>query len=186
MKKNKKEDQKKIGIFIVPTEEGTTVKSCVPVSVSFVNKINNSANENKIQAHLKDMRCQHCILDGDNGPMSVLSQTFVDEISSEQMETLIKVMSANHDSFIENVERRMEEPKPENQDLTPGDQTETRDESIKYAAELLKDLECFDNNDDLIIADTYGFVGIPVGQIKAGFLKEMIDAFIDKKLLDNG
>lgn len=181
-----KKTKKKIGIFIVPTKEGTTVKSCVPVSVSFVNKINNDANKEKIQNHLKDMRCQHCVLDGDNGPISVLSQTFIDEISAEQMETLIKVISANHDSFIENVEQRMEEPKPENQDLTPGDQTETRDESLKYAAELLKDIEPFDNNDNLIIADRYGFVGIAVGQIKAGFLKEIIDAFIDKKLLDNG
>lgn len=181
-----KKTKKKIGIFIVPTEEGTIVKSCVPVSVSFVNKINNDANKEKIQNHLKDMRCKHYVLDGDNGPISVLGQTFIDEISAEQMETLIKVMSANHDSFIENVEQRMEEPKLETQDLTPGDQTETRDESLKYAAELLKDIERFDNNDDLIIADTCGFVGIAVGQIKAGFLKEIIDAFIDKKLLDNG
>lgn len=180
MKKTKKE----IGIFIVPTEEGTTVRSCVPVSVSFVNKINNDANKKKIQAHLKDMRCQHCILDGDNGPISILSQTFIDEISAEQMETLIKVMSANHDSFIENVEQRMEEPKPENKHLESGDQK--NDESLKRAAELLKDLEHFENNDDLIIADTCGFIGIAIDQIKVGFLKEMIDAFIDKKLLDNG
>lgn len=177
-----KKKTKKIGIFIVPTEKEATVESHIPVSISFVNKINNDANKDKIQAHLKDMRCQHCILDGDNGPISVLSQTFMDEISSEQMETLIKVMSANHDSFIENVENRMEETKPEQDpDVEAGDQKK-KDESLKHAAELLKDLEHFENDDDLIIVNECGFIGIGIGQIKVGFLKELVDAFIDKKL----
>ena len=178
MKKNKKE---KIGIFVVPTEEGMTIRSCVPVNALFVNKINNDVNKKKIQDHLKDMRCQHCILDGDNGPISVLSQTFIDEISAEQMETLIKVMSANHDSFIENVERRMEESKPENKDLVPGDQK--KDESLKHAAELLKDLEHFEDDIPIILCADKGFcIAVGIGRIKAGFLKEMVDAFIDKKL----
>ena len=179
MKKQKKE----FGIFIIPTEEGLLIESRIPVDVSFVNKINNDANKQKILSHLKDMKCQHHINQGDGSPVSVLSQTTYEHMSREQLETLIKVISANHDSFIENVEKRMVEDTPANiQEKKNEDEKDNK--KLKATAELLKNLEHFENDDRITLC--YGkLLCIPFAEIQIGFFKEIIDAFIDKQL-ENG
>lgn len=161
---------------IIPTEEGLLIESRTPVDNSFVNKINNPVNKDKINAHLKDMRCTHHIETDNSGSNSVLVFSTYEPMSEEDFARTIKVVKANHDSFIENVERRMVE-------------IESQSTQVQHPNSVREDLEFVEKvlngivKGKIILAVLIQKVEdspcLPCGYIKAETLQEMCELYIE-------
>lgn len=170
-------------LSVIPTEEGLLLESRLPVSKEFVDKIENKENEQKIHAHLKDMYCEHHTEEDDHGtPISILEQWTYDPLSEEKFATMMKVMKANHDSFIENVNLRMKSPSTPATDALSPAQEDPKNKKLKAASEMLKSLEDVDDDAPIIFGRPAAIFLDAFGQVRASFLKEILDAYIDKQI----
>lgn len=161
-------------ISIIPTENGLSIESRIPVDQGFINKIENPENDQKIHEHLKYMHCQHKTEEDNHGtPISVLKQWVCEPMPIARFETLIKVMKANHDSFIENVNLRMKEVIEFSKNETKNNE---EDEKLQAATEILKSIEEMDDSAPVVFGTTVAIF------LKCGFLKEILDTYIDKHL----
>lgn len=161
-------------ISVIPTENGLSIESRIPVDQGFINKIENPENGQKIHAHLKDMHCEHYTEEDDCGtPISVLRQWLYEPMPIVRFETLIKIMRTNHDSFIENVNLRMKEVIEFSKDEKKNNE---EDEKLQAATEILKSIEEMDDSAPVVFGTTVAIF------LKCGFLKEILDTYIDKHL----
>ena len=167
-------------IEIIPTEDGLRIESHTPVDDSFVNKINNPVNKDRINAHLKDLKCEHHI-EINNGPISVLVFSTYEKKTQKEFETMLKVIEVGHDSFIENVERMKEVINFEDDKAT--DQDEEQEKKLKAAAAVLKRFdETFEDDDTIIFGRPVTMFFEACGEISVAFMKELLDCYIDKHL----
>ena len=167
-------------ISVIPTGSGIIIESRIPVDQGFINKIENPENYQKIGEHLKDMHCEHYTEEDDcRTPISVLRQWLYEPMPIVRFETLIKVMRTNHDSFIENVNLRMKEVIQFSKDEKKNNE---EDEKLQAATEILKAIEEMNDSDPIVFGTTVAIFMNAIGHVKCGFLKEILDTYIDKHL----
>ena len=160
-------------VQIIPTEIGVTLKSILPIEQDTLLKLNNPANAERINAHLKDIGVQQEITKEKNVVYHNISYTVYQEMPSEKFQKAISKLEQDHDNFLEDVNLRMEapeeQPKKHNNDKHP---EETVENKVLLAAEaMLKALEDdYDDKDMLLICE-----------VRVDFLKEVLKKYIDGK-----
>ena len=165
-------------IKIIPTEDGLKIESRIPVDRSFVNKINNPLNKDRINAQLKDMRCTHHI-EVQNGTTSVITFCTYEEKTKDEFDTMIKVISSGHDAFIENVTLRMVEV-----DATPQDPQDV-DKNYENRKFVKKVLDEWDETETrmgtagavILGKDSTLELVMPCGHISEKLLKQMFETW---------
>lgn len=170
-------------VLITPIDSVIKVESIAVIDQASINKLNNPVNAERINNHLKDVHAKHeVIINKDNVTESHLYR-IVDNVTEHD----IKVIKAQHSSFLEHV-YNMPEIEVVNLALHDNQQVNEDDEKkLKAVSEMLKGIdEAFNDNDILIIGDHTGPFFIGFSEIKVSFFKEIIDAYIDKKMNNNG
>lgn len=173
-----------MNVLITPIDSVIKVESIVVIDKSLVNKLNNPVNADRIHNHLKDIHAEHEIAVTKDGT----EESHLSRIVSAATEHDIKVIKSQHNSFLEHV-YNMPEIEFVNLAAPHDDQKINEDDEMKLktASEMLKGIdEAFDDDETLIIGDHVGPFFMGFGEIKASFLKEIIDAYIDKKMNNNG
>ena len=168
-------------ILITPIDGAVKIESITGIDQASVNKLNNPINADLIHAHLKDICAKHEIVTSKNNVTESHLYRIVDNVDEHD----IKGIKVQHNSFLEHVERM-----PEIEMNLPAESDhKTKDEDyehLKAASEMLKDIdETFKDDDILIIGDHEGPFFLSFCTIKVSFFKEIIDAYIDKKMNAN-
>lgn len=166
-------------IKIIPTEDGLKIESRIPVDRSFVNKINNPLNKDRINAQLKDMRCTHRI-EVQDGPTSVITFYTYEEKTKDEFDTMVKVISSGHDAFIENVSLRMVEV-----DATPQNPQDV-DKNYENRKFVKKVLDEWDETETrmgtagavIMAHDSKIDFYFPCGNINEQLLRQMFEAWL--------
>lgn len=179
-------------VKVIPTEMGIVLESSFPVEKSTINKLLNPVNADKIKAHLADINCEQeiCLEKCNASGLTphILRYTIYKECTAVEFTKAMKAIECNHIEFLENVNLRMPEVQPvEHQDAPPtSEQPPVFDEEkLKAAAEILSDMEKMKmDDDDALIVGTFSPIGIGlgIGIVKVGLIREALDCFIDKHL----
>lgn len=167
-----------MNVLITPIDSVIKVESIAVIDKSSVNKLNNPVNADRIHGHLKDIHAKHEIVVTKDG----MEESHLSRIVSAVTEHDIKIIKSQHSSFLEHVYNM-----PEIEVNLPAEiahQVNEEDEKhLKAASEMLKRIdEEFEDNDTLIIGDHIGPFFTGFCEVKVAFFKEIIDAYIDKKM----
>lgn len=178
-------------VKVIPTEIGVVLESTAIVEKSTINKLLNPVNADKIKAHLADINCEQeiCLEKCNASKLTphILRYTIYKECTATEFTKAMETIERNHIEFLENVNLRMPEVQPiEHQDAPPtSEQPSDNEKNLHAAAQILKDMEAIKmEDDDAVMIGTFSTIGfgIGIGVISAGFLREVLDCFIDKHL----
>ena len=165
-------------ILITPIDGVIKIESITGIDQASINKLNNPVNADRIHAHLKDICAKHEIVTSKNNVTESHLYRIVDNVDEQD----IKGIKVQHNSFLEHVERmpEIEVNLPAERDHKITDEDQKR---LKAASEMLKKIdEEFEDDDILIIGDHIGPFFAGFCEVKVSFFKEIIDAYIDKKM----